>query len=160
MRLPSSKHRSVHILPATGSLSRSLPHMNSPFLLAGDMNAKHTSWLPTDITDRAHNLLSCQLDTAGLKGQVFFPTCNSRGNLKSSLDVVISDVPEENLSVTSYPPVGASDHVLVGGHVSLACPPQAPTSQQNVETWRWNWDPDHVVALKEDLGSMQLFATS
>ena len=133
-----------------------LCNMNSPFLLVGDMNAKHTSWLPTDITDRAGDLLSYLLDTAGLNQHVSFPTCISRGNLKSCLDVVISNVPEEDLSVTSYPPVGASDHVLVGGHVSLACPPQAPTPQQNVEAWRWNWDPDRVVALKEALSSMQL----
>ena len=65
------------------------------------------------------------------------------------------DVPEQDLSVTSYNPVGASDHVLVGGHVSIACTPQAPTPQQHVETWRWNWDPDRVVALKGALGSMQ-----
>ena len=133
-----------------------LCNMNSPFLLVGDMNAKHTSWLSTDITDRAGDLLSYLLDTAGLNQHVSFPTCISRGNLKSCLDVVISNVPEEDLSVTSYPPVGASDHVLVGGNVSLACPPQAPTPQQNVEAWRWNWDPDHVVALKEALSSMQL----
>ena len=40
--------------------------------------------------------------------------------------------------------------------MSLACPPQAPTIQQHVETWCWNWNPDRVVALKEALGSMQL----
>ena len=82
---------------------------------------------------------------------VSFPTCilPRRSHLHC-------DVPEEDLSVTSYNPVGASDHVLVGGHVSIACTPQAPTPQQHVETWRWNWDPDRVVALKGALGSMQL----
>ena len=40
--------------------------------------------------------------------------------------------------------------------MSIACTPQAPTPQQHVETWRWNWDPDRVVALKGALGSMQL----
>ena len=106
---------------------------------------KHTSWLPTD---RVGDLLSYPLNTAGLNQHLSFPICISKGNLKSCLDVVISNVPEEDLSVTSYPPVGASDHVLVGGHVSLACPPQAPAIQQHVETWRWNWNPDRVVALK------------
>lgn len=104
-----------------------------PVLMAGDLNARSSDWFDGDMSDDAGEQLQQLFRTYDLTQIVSFPTNIYGGRLKSCIDVVATDL--VNTQVSSLPPVGASDHVLITGTLPLnTCPPAHQTCRL---VWCW-----------------------
>ena len=126
-------------------------------LLLGDFNSKHQTWLHSDTTDVAGDCLSGLLDTLGLYQLSSFPTCNTRGSMKSCLDLVITNLEPYTVKLNQEPPLGNSDHISIRGtwqqpRQDTASHPAPPTAR----AWRWCWDSERVDSLKQHLAQTDL----
>ena len=152
-RPPRSDHRQfcTQLEDALRKLQTTTPHV----LLLGDFNAKNAQWLDTDVTDASGDSLACLLETHGLVQHVSFPTCIVRDVPKSCLDLVISNIPSDQVSAAPAAPLGSSDHLSVRGTIqvsSVTTPPQDPPAPQ----WSWTWEASRVSALRSALSATQL----
>lgn len=127
-------------------------------LLLGDFNAKNAQWLDTDVTDAAGDSLACLLQTYGLAQHVFFPTCLVRGHPKSCLDLVITNVPSDQVSSEPAMPIGSSDHLSVRGHLQIHHTTPRPCAYSRQE-WSWSWEPCRLTAVRSALASAHLLPT-
>lgn len=105
-----------------------------PFILLGDLNSKNSSWLDSDVTDRAGDALSYLIDAYGFHQHVNFATHIYRGHLNSCLDLVISNLPPEEVTLSSRAPFGCSDHVAIQGTISMQ-PPADERGRRNLPPW-------------------------
>ena len=89
-------------------------------LLLGDFNATHSSWIPTNKTDSMGESLHCPLSLSHCF--INFSTHIHRQLPSACLDLVISNISSEDLSVASFPPLGASHHALLSVATSSTKP--------------------------------------
>ena len=109
-------------------------HLNSLFLICGDFNCHHASWLGVGTS------LTCQgssakafCDSLALTQSVNFQTRISTNGTPSLLDFILTNF-QENVCFSSSAPIGSSDHVLVKVDISLVVirePPQC--------CWVWHF---------------------
>ena len=103
--------------------SLDLAGSSSSVLLVGDFNAPCSSWLASDSSGPAGQLLELTTLALGLYQCVSFPThLNANGSLGSLLDLVLVSDPDLVTSVEALPPLGTSDHLPVLCHLSVCSP--------------------------------------
>ena len=127
---------------------------HQPLVLLGDMNSKHTDWLASDATDRAGEALTDLIDIYGLKQHVSMPTHIHRGALGSCLDLVISNLDQDEVQVSSLAPIGQSDHLTLHGMIPL--PTSSSHAENHTPNWHWSWEPRRMTSLKASLASAEL----
>ncbi len=102
-------------------------HQNSLFLICGDFNCHHASWLGVGTSLTCHGTSAKAFyDSLGLTQSVNFPTRISTNGTPSLLDLILTNFPD-NICCSSSAPIGSSDHTLVKVDISLAVisePPQ------------------------------------
>ena len=106
----------------------------SRIILAGDFNVHNRQWLNSTRTTVAGEYAEDMCILHGLEQHVTMPT--RRNN---TLDLIMSDFPLR-VTVTTQPPLGASDHVVVIADFP-ALVPKEPLTHRTV--WRYNhadWD--------------------
>ena len=106
----------------------------SRIILAGDFNVHNCQWLNSTRTKVAGEYAEDMCILHGLEQHVTMPT--RRNN---TLDLIMSDFPLR-VTVTTQPPLGASDHVVVIADFP-ALVPKEPLTHRTV--WRYNhadWD--------------------
>ena len=108
-------------------------------LLLGDFNATH-SLLPTDKTDSMGESLHCLLSILNLQQHTNFSTHIHRQLPSACLDLVISNISSEDLSVASLPPLGASDHIVISGDIKYKTKQLNYVSKPNRTSWKWSQD--------------------
>ena len=104
-------------------LSLNLPV--STLLLTGDFNAHNSSWLAGDRTTPVGQCLETAFRCFGLEQLVNFPTHWSPSGRSSCLDLIVTNSPQQFLSVDSAAPLGSSDHV------QLICRVRLPVTYKN-----------------------------
>ena len=109
-------------------------------LLLGDFNTTHSSWLPTDKTDSMGESLHCLLSILNLQQHTNFSTHIHRQLPSACLDLVISNISSEDLSVASLPPLGASDHIVISGDIKYKTKQLNYVSKPNRTSWKWSQD--------------------
>ena len=139
--------RSIHTLhPASSNI-----------LILGDLNAKHQSWLTSDVTDEAGDCLSTLLDSYNLSQLCNFPTCITRGTPKSCLDLVITNLQSTSVSLTEAPPLGSSDHISILGQISsFSLLPFAQGDLTPPRAWSWCWETERLNCLKNHIQNINL----
>lgn len=108
------------------------------YLLTGDFNCHCNAWYEGDTTTEAGEELQHLFNCYDLVQIVDFPTNIHGGVLRSCLDLVATDV--DDAHVTSHPPLGRSDHLVIQGQFSL--PPARPPAGHHSEprsrrVWCW-----------------------
>ena len=102
-------------------------HPNSLFLICGDFNCHHASWLGVGTSLTCHGTSAKAFcDSLGLTQSVNFLTRISTNGALSLLDLILTNFPE-NTCCSSSVPISSSDHMLVKVDISLAVirePPQ------------------------------------
>ena len=102
-------------------------HSNSLFLICGDFNCHHASWLSVGTSLTCHGTSAKAFcDSLELTQSVNFSTQISTNGTLSLLDLILTNFPE-NICCSSSAPIGSSYHVLVKVDFSLAVigePPQ------------------------------------
>lgn len=129
-------------LDATLTLAR---QQRLPVVITGDFNGRCSTWYGADKTDETGEALQQLFNSHDLNQFVTFPTNMVAGQLKSCLDLVVSDLCE--IRVTALAPVGQSDHVTLLTEVPITSHNEQPVSQQ-----RWCWAKADIKALKQALG--------
>ena len=95
-------------------------HPNSLFLICGDFNCHHASWLGMGTSLTCHGTSEKDFcDSLGLTHSVNFPNRISTIGTPSLLDLILINFPE-NICCSSSTPISSSDHVLVKVNISLA----------------------------------------
>ena len=95
-------------------------HPNSLFLICGDFNCHHASWLGVGTSLTCHGTSAKAFcDSLGLTQSINFPTRISTNGTPSLLDLILTNFPD-NICCSSSAPIGSSDHVLVKVDISLA----------------------------------------
>lgn len=78
--------------------------------------------------------------------------------MKSCLDLAISSWEPHAVQVSSFAPLGTSDHLTITGH--LMNPTQQPQQQQQQQPTscrrRWKWSDDTIAALRQALSTSDL----
>ena len=110
-------------------------------LITGDMNAKCHEWLPEDQTNTCGDNLQQLFCSYDLQQLVAFPTNYYAGQLKSCIDLVVTNI--VGTTVSSLPPLGLSDHVVLSGCLPDHQPPPALPKRQV-----WCWSRSDVDGLK------------
>ena len=97
-------------------------HQNSLFLICGDFNCHHASWLGVGTSLSWHGTSAKDFcDSLGLTQSVNFPIRISPNGTPSLLDLILTNFPQfENICCFSSTPIGSSDHMLVKIDISLA----------------------------------------
>ena len=125
------------------------PHL----ILAGDFNAKHSSWYPPDQTDVTGENVEYLFNRYNLTQLVKFPTHILRGSPNSCLDLIATTMDPSLFSTACAAPIGNSDHFSVCCTApsigSTRTSPRTPPFKQ--QTPQWSWTPSRLQALKEDL---------
>lgn len=93
----------------------------STLLLAGDFNAHHSKWHSFDKTSPAGRQLQTLFSCFGLEQMVSFPTHTSPSGRSSCLDLVVTNSPNNVISLDSAAPLGASDHVQIICSLQVIC---------------------------------------
>ena len=137
-------------------------------LLLGDFNAKNWLWHPSDTTDALGEDLHWLCETRGLTQHVSFATHLRQHTPTSCLDLAISSLSRHNITITSLPPMGASDHVVIQGNIR---PQQhtthrnnntnnnkneSSTTQQSTSSTYWLWSEERIASLREALATCNL----
>ena len=107
-------------------------------LLLGESNATHSSWLLTDKTDSMGESLYCLLSILNLQQHTNFSTHIHLQLPSACLDLVISNISSEDLSVASLPPLGASDHIVISGDIKYITKQLNYVSKPNRTSWKWS----------------------
>lgn len=122
------------------SLSK-VQQQRTSLIITGDFNGRSSAWYDADKTDDAGETLQQLFSSHNLHQFVNFPTNMVAGQLRSCLDLVISDLNETH--VTALAPVGQSDHVTLLCEVPITSGSAQPASRQ-----RWCWAKADIKALK------------
>ena len=124
-------------------------------VVLGDANSKHISWYSSSdssvsqLSDPAGESLHLLMTSFGLQQAVHFPTYLHRGKLQSCLDLVFSTFPEQALEITSRPPLGNSDHLVIQGTLPVALCSHNNTPITINE--RWSWTDDRLDLLRQSI---------
>ena len=118
-------------------------------LLLGDFNAKNSHWHCEDQTNSLGERLQYLFETYNLHQATDFPTYLYQGRLKSCLDLAVTSLEPNDISVQSAAPLGAADHVVLTGCLALRCKISAHVESQ--DHVRWNWSPACIASLREQL---------
>ena len=86
-------------------------------LLRGDFNAKNCLWHSSDTTDALGEDLHWLCETHGLTQHVSFATHLRQHTPTSCLVLAISIFSRSNITITSLPPMSASDHIIIQGNL-------------------------------------------
>ena len=133
-RSGSSTATDVELFEYLESVMDTARSEESRIILAGDFNVHNRQWLNSTRTTVAGEYAEDMCILHGLEQHVTMPT---RGN--NTLDLIMSDFPLR-VTVTTQPPLGASDHVvLIADFPTLV--PKEPLTNRTV--WRYNhadWD--------------------
>ena len=73
----------------------------------------------------------------------------------SCIDLVISNLQNNSLSITSCPPLGSSDHLSIQGSIDLSAQSTAKEPLRK-PPWTWNWNPEATDALRCSLEATPL----
>ena len=93
-------------------------HPNSLFLICGNFNCHHASWLGVGTSLTCHGTSAKAFcDSLGLTQSVNFLTRISTNGTPSLLDLILTNFPD-NICCSSSAPIGSSDHVLVKVDIS------------------------------------------
>ena len=92
----------------------------SSTIVTGDFNAHCQSWCASDSTSAAGSALCNLFRSIALSQLVTFPTHLTSNGPRGCLDLVATNIPERFTSIESLSPLGASDHLIVLGRLSIA----------------------------------------
>ena len=132
-------------------------NFRSDLLLVWDFNAKNSAWLASYTTDRLGDDLHCLCATHGLQQRVSFPTHIYRQAPSSCLNLIISNS-QHRASISQLPLLGASDHVIVTGAITIPQPTtrdSTPRDNNNNNTY-WLWTDERITSLCASLGNSPL----
>ena len=138
--LTTSQSRRPPVQRGTGDLHKSCEENYENILILGDFNATHSSWLPTDKADSMGESLHCLLSILNLQQHTNFSTHIYRQLPSACLDLVISNISSEDLSVASFPPLGASDHIVISGDIKYKTKQLNYFSKPYRTSWKWSQD--------------------
>ena len=109
-------------------------HPNSLFLICGDFNCHHASWLAVGTSLTCHGTSAKAFcDSLGLTQSVNFPTRISTNGTLSLLDLILTNFPE-NVCCSSSAPFCSSYHMLVKMDISLDVLREPP---QRCQVWHF-----------------------
>jgi len=130
-------------------LQSTLPSNNSPFLLAGDFNFPSIDWktYTTNGPVNASEFLEFILNSS-LTQHTTFPTRYRHGNTPSLLDLIFTDSPHNIASITSLPPLGKSDHVVILFSLKLFSTPLSHSSE------RFNYPKADFILINDMISSI------
>ena len=95
-------------------------HPNSLFLICGDFNCHHASWLGVGTPLTCYGTSTKDFcDSLGMTQSVNFLTQISTNGTPSRLDLILTHFPE-NICFPSSTPIGSSNHMLIKVDISLA----------------------------------------
>ena len=146
------------------SLDTSIPHAKQKsghILLLGDFNSKHPDWLHSDSTDRYGEGMQYLIEMNNLHQLVEFPTHIVGNRLSSCLDLVITSLERSQVTLTSLPPLGQADHLILHGQLlslSLFTGARSTLSTTSTSSPRWCWKEDRLTRLRSSLSAkLQLY---
>ena len=84
--------------------------------------------------------LHCLLSILNLQQHTNFSTHIHRQLPSACLDLVISNISSEDLSVASLPPLGAFDHIDISGDIKYKTRQLNYVSKPNRTSWKWSQD--------------------
>lgn len=141
-----------HSLDASLHLAR---QKSDNTLILGDFNAKNSLWLHSDSTDRYGEGMQYFIAMNNLTQLVDFPTHLVGNQLSSCLDLVITSFDPNDTSVTTLPPLGQADHLIISGQVlSLVTTADKAAKCSSFSSYpspRWSWNEGNIAALKSSL---------
>ena len=138
------------------------------FILLGDFNAKHSSWLESDNTDHVGEDLHSLLEILGLNQYVAFTTHMHQGAIKACLDLAISSFESESVTTHPLPPFGAADYVMVKGSIHISDTQNAsaniktnnhqhrPHSNNCNNSTHWYWTNYNTSSLRSAMAELSL----
>ena len=88
-------------------------------VITGDFNGKNKTWYSQDTTNVIGEDVQTLVSVYGIEQHVNFPTHEYSGQLKSCLDLVISNINSDHIHTQAEPPLGKSDHVVIRGSITL-----------------------------------------
>ena len=116
---PPNSDDSIYISPSKNMDQLLSSHLNSLFLICGDFNGHHASWIGVGTFLTCHGTSAKAFgDSLGLTQSVNFPTRISTNGTLSLLDMILTNFPE-NIWCSSSAPIGSSDHVFIKLDISL-----------------------------------------
>ena len=92
----------------------------SSTIVTGDFIAHCQSWCASDSTSAARSALCNRFCSIALSQLVTFPTHLTSNGPCGCLDLVATNIPEKFSSIEFLSPLGASDHLIVLGRLSIA----------------------------------------
>lgn len=111
-----------------------------PVIITGDFNARNSVWYSEDSTDELGDSLHQLFCSTGLRQLCSFPTNIYAGQLRSCIDLVASNILD--LTVSTLPPLGNSDHVTVAG--KFCCSATSVPAHRTI----WCWSKADVKGLQ------------
>ena len=124
-------------------------------LVLGDFNTKNSEWYHHDATNLPDHLLSSLFSAYGLHQVVDFPTHCIHGLPRSCLDLVVSSLGRDHITLQQHPPLGSSDHIGIKGTLNIHHQ-LAPEEVTPPPGWKWCWEASRVESLKEALTQTDL----
>ena len=97
-------------------------------------------WHTQDTTNVIGEDVQTLVSVDGMEQHVNFPTHEYSGQLKSCLDLVISNINSDHIHAQAEPPLGKSDHVVIRGSITLDATRENFKRAQNVRkksVWCW-----------------------
>ena len=147
MYRPPDQDVSQFILNVEQSVS-SAKQMSSYCIITGDFNGKCQEWCTDDVTDDSGDQLQQLFCSYSLLQIVSFATHIHANRLNSCIDLVFTDLIDVNVS--SLPPLGRSDHVVLKGIVDWQFSQLISKSKKRTV---WCWSKVDNAALKRGVAS-------
>ena len=147
MYQPPDQDVSQFILNVEQSVS-SAKQMSSYCIITGDFNGKYQEWCTDDVTDDSGDQLQQLFCSYSLLQIVSFATHIHANRLNSCIDLVFTDLIDVNVS--SCPPLGRPDHVVLKGIVDWQFSQLISKSKKRTI---WCWSKVDNAALKRGVAS-------
>lgn len=119
-------------------------------VITGDFNARCAEWCASDRTDDAGERLHQLTASFGLQQLTSFKTNLVAGELRACLDLVFTNYPA--VTVTSFPPLGSSDHLMLAGKL-VVDPDEARRTKGATGRTVWRWSKGDIKGLLAAISS-------
>ncbi len=124
-------------------------------LLVGDFNATSPAWCASDSYNEAGRLLEPLFYSLGLHQSLSSPThLRADGSLGSLLDLVVTNDPNLISDVSTHPPIGSSDHLVVECATNLRKEGTPQQTSPSLARRIWCYDKADCSALNKHLLSL------